>query len=56
MDIPIPASMDTKFLVSETIEVSAFTAVGEYDVFGATGLVLVVVFAVISVCETKSLF
>lgn len=56
MDIPIPASMDTKLLVSETIEVSAFTAVGEYDVFGATGLVLVVVFAVISACETKSLF
>lgn len=56
MDIPIPAKMDTKSLVSETIEVSAFTAVGEYDVFGATGLVVVVVFTVISVCETKSLF
>lgn len=56
MDIPIPVTMDTKLLGSETVEVSDFTAVGAYDVFGATGLVLVAVFAVISVSETKSLF
>ena len=56
MDTPIPPTMDTQLFVSETVDVVPFTAVGGYDVFDATDLVLVVVFAVTSVYQTKSLF
>lgn len=56
MDIPIPATMDTTLLVSETGKNFSFTIVGEYDVVGATELVLGVVFAVTSVYQIKSLF
>lgn len=55
-DVPIPATMDTKFLGPEAVGVVVFTIVGEYDVFVATDLVLVVVFVVTSVYQRKSLF
>ena len=55
-DVPIPATMDTKLLVPGSVGVVVFTIVGEYDVFVATDLVLVVAFVVTSVYQRKSLF
>ena len=57
-DVPIPATMGTVGVVGlmEALGVVVFTIVGEYDVFVATDLVLVVVFVVTSVYQRKSLF